>query len=196
MNAAFMTFAPGDAIPVLDYLKDRKLAKYFSRETAAAIVCLGKLLKDVEIPSRIPVYYATGITEHEDYGLPGIAKNSTDSTGRFSQELFIRRGFAAVPPITQFKLLCNMPLCFISLNYGLSGDNAVVYSAASALLCQALFAPDHSPVLLGAGKAHADGTVEAGFAVASKEEISSSPFLSKSVEAVEIFRAWTEGSSQ
>ena len=192
MNAAFVTFAPGDAIPVLDYLKDRKLAKYFSRETAAAIVCLGRLLKDVDIPSKIPVYYATGITEHEDYGLPSIAKNSTDSTGRFSQELFIRNGFAKVPPITQFKLLCNMPLCFISLNYGLSGDNAVIYSAASALLSQALFAPVESPILLGAGKAHADGCVEAGFAVASKEEISSSPFLSTSVEAVEIFRAWTE----
>jgi hypothetical protein len=192
MNAAFTAFAHGDAIPVLDHLKDRKLAKYFSRETAAAIVCLGKLLKDVDIPSTIPVYYATGITEHEDYGLPGISKNSTDSTGRFSPELFIRKGFSEVPPITQFRLLCNMPLCFISLNYGLTGDNAVIYSAASALLCQALFAPLESAILLGAGKSHADGSVEAGFAVASKEEISASPFLSSPVEAIEIFRAWTD----
>jgi len=191
MNAAFSTFAHGETIPVFDYLKDRKLAKYFSRETAAAIVCLGRLLKDVEVPSSIPVYYATGITEREDYGLPGIARNSTDPSGRFSPELFIRKGFAEVPPITQFKLLCNMPLCFISLNYGLGGDNAVVYSAASALLCQALFAPVEFPILLGAGKSHADGCVEAGFAVAAKEEISSSPFLSSPVEAVEIFRAWT-----
>jgi hypothetical protein len=196
MIAGFTSFAHGDAIPVHDYLKDRKLAKYFSRETAAAIVCLGRLLKDVEVPSRIPVYYATGITEYEDYGLPGIAKNSTDATGRFSPELFIRKGFADVPPITQFKLLCNMPLCFISLNYGLCGDNAVVYSAASALLRQALFAPIESPILLGAGKAYADGCVEAGFAVASKEEISSSPFISASVEAVEIFRAWTVRSAR
>jgi hypothetical protein len=192
MKAAFSTFAQGETIPVFDYLKDRKLAKYFSRETAAAIVCLGRLLKKVDIPSGIPVYYATGITEHEDYGLPGIARNSTDSTGRFSPELFIRKGFAEVPPITQFKLLCNMPLCFISLNYGLSGDNAVIYSAASSLLCQALSAPVESPILLGAGKSHADGSVESGFAVASKEEISSSQFLSASVEAVEIFRAWME----
>jgi hypothetical protein len=192
VNAAFSTFAHGETIPVFDYLKDRKLAKYFSRETAAAIVCLGKLLKDVEIPSGIPVYYATGITEHEDYGLPGIVRNSTDSTGKFSPQLFIRKGFAEVPPITQFQLLCNMPLCFISLNYGLTGDNAVIYSAASALLCQALSAPVESPILLGAGKSHADGSVEAGFAVASKDEISSSQFLSSSVEAVEIFRAWME----
>jgi hypothetical protein len=192
MNVAFSTFAYGDTIPVFDYLKDRKLAKYFSRETAAAIACLGRLLQDVEIPSGIPVYYATGITEYEDYGLPGMARNSTDATGRFSTELLIRKGFAEVPPITQFKLLCNMPLCFISLNYGLTGDNAVIYSAASALLCQALSAPVESPILLGAGKSHADGSVEAGFAVASKDEISSSPFFSSSVEAVEIFRAWME----
>jgi hypothetical protein len=190
MNAAFSTFAYGETIPVFDYLKDRKLAKYFSRETAAAIVCLGRLLEDVKIHSGIPVYYATGITEHEDYGLPGIVRNSTDSTGRFSTELFIRKGFAEVPPITQFKLLCNMPLCFISLNYGLCGDNAVIYSAASALLCQALSSPVESPILLGAGKSHADGSVETGFAVASKNEISSSQFLSSSIEAVEIFRAW------
>lgn len=190
MNAAFSKFALGETIPVFDYLKDRKLAKYFSRETAAAIVCLGKLLADVEIPSGIPVYYATGIAEYEEYGLPGIARTSTDSTGRFSPELFIRKGFAEVPPITQFKLLCNMPLCFISLNYGLNGDNAVIYSAASALLCQALSAPVEFPILLGAGKSRADGSVESGFAVASKDEISSSQFLSSSVEAVEIFRTW------
>jgi hypothetical protein len=192
MKAAFFTFAREETIPVFDHLKDRKLAKYFSRETAAAIVCLGRLLKEVEIPSGIPVYYATGITEYEDYGLPGIVRNSTDSTGRFSPELFIRKGFAEVPPITQFKLLCNMPLCFISLNYGFTGDNAVIYSAASALLCQALSAPVESPILLGAGKSRADGGVESGFAIASKDEISSSQFLSSSVEAVEIFRAWTE----
>lgn len=192
MNVAFSTFAHGETIPVFDYLKDRKLAKYFSRETEAAIVCLGKLLKDVEIPSGIPVYYATGITEYEDYGLPGMARNSTDATGRFSTELLIRKGFAEVPPITQFKLLCNMPLCFLSLNYGLTGDNAVIYSAASALLCQALCAPVESPILLGAGKSRADGSVEAGFAAASKDEISSSQFLSSSAEAVEIFRAWME----
>jgi hypothetical protein len=195
MNAAFYTFAHGETIPVFDFLKDRKLAKYFSRETAAAIVCLGRLLSVVKIPSGIPVYYATGITEREDYGLPGIVRNSTDSNGRFSTELFIRKGFAEVPPITQFKLLCNMPLCFISLNYGLSGDNAVIYSAASALLCQALSAPVESPILLGAGKSHADGSVESGFAIVSKDEISCSQFLSSSVEAVEIFRAWKERSA-
>lgn len=195
MHVEFCTFALEEPIPVFDYLKDRKLAKYFSRETAAAIVCLGRLLKKVEIHSGISVYYATGITEHEDYGLPGIVRNSTDSNGRFSSELFARKGFAEVPPITQFKLLCNMPLCFISLNYGLSGDNAVIYSAASALLCQALSAPVESPILLGAGKSYADGSVETGFAVAAKEEISSSQYLSSSVEAVEIFRAWLEKSA-
>jgi hypothetical protein len=192
MNAAFATFADCEHIPVLDFLKDRKLAKYFSRETASAIVCLGRLLNEVKIPLDIPVYYATGITEHEEYGLPGIARNSTDSAGRFSPELFIRKGFAEVPPITQFKLLCNMPLCFISLNFGFTGDNAVVYSAASALLCQALFAPVDAPILLGAGKSRPDGSVEAGFALTSKEEIGASPFLSSSAEAVEIFRAWTK----
>jgi hypothetical protein len=196
MNAAFSTFGYGETIPVFDYLKDRKLAKYFSRETAAAIVCLGRLLKEVEIPRGIPVYYATGITEYEDYGLPGVVRNSTDSSGKFSTELFIRKGFAEVQPITQFKLLCNMPLCFISLNYGLGGDNAVIYSASSALLCQAISSPIDSPILLGAGKSHADGSVESGFAVVSKDEVSSSRFLLSSAEAIEIFREWKEGSAK
>jgi len=190
MKVAFSTYAHNDVIPVLDYLKDRKLAKYFSRETAAAIVCLGKLQIETELRSRMPVYYATGITEHEEYGLPGIAMNSADATGQFSPELFVLKGFRDVPPITQFKLLCNMPLCFISLNFGLEGDNAVIYSTASGLLLQALSAPVQSPILLGAGKSHADGTVEAGFAVVSKKEIASSSYISSSLEAVEVFRAW------
>lgn len=195
MNSAFSTFGPEETIPVLDYLKDRKLAKYFSRETAAAIVCLGRLRETVQIHSGIPVYYATGIAEYEEHGLPSIIRNSADSNGRFSSDMFARKGFADVPPITQFKLMANMPLCFISLNYGLNGDNAVICSAASALLCQALHAPVEFPILLGAGKCYTDGRVEAGFAVASKEEIGSSPFLASSLEAVEIFREWKERSA-
>jgi hypothetical protein len=193
MKVAFSTYAERDTIPVMGFLKDRKLAKYFSRETAAAIVCLGKLLEETEIPPRIPVYYATGITEHEEYGLPGIVMNSADSAGRFSPELFALKGFRDVPPITQFKLLCNMPLCFISLNFGLEGDNAVIYSAASGLLHQALAAPVDTSILLGAGKSYADGTTEAGFAVVSKADIASSPYLSSTTEAVEIFRDWMRG---
>jgi hypothetical protein len=210
MKTVFATFAQDEPVPVLEFLKDRKLVKYFSRETAAAIVCLGRLEMDLRmspqedpaippglacaIPSGIPVYYATGVTEHEEYGLPAIARNSTDPAGKFSPGLFVRKGFSEVPPITQFKLLCNMPLCFLSLNYGLQGDNAVVYSMASALLLQALSAPVESPILLGAGKCRANGSVESGFAFVSKQEIGSSPFLSSSQEAVEIFRVWAEGS--
>jgi hypothetical protein len=53
-------------------------------------------------------------------------------------------------------------------------ETAAIYSAASAWLCQALFAPLESAILPGAGKSHADGSVEAGFAVASKEMRSAS----------------------
>ena len=44
MKIRWQRFGPDEVIPVSEYLKNRKLRKYFNRETAATIVTLSKLL--------------------------------------------------------------------------------------------------------------------------------------------------------
>jgi hypothetical protein len=188
MKVVFDVYRTDEEIPVIEYLKNRKLKKYFSRETAAAIVTVGKLLQGSHIDHDTPFYYATGVVEYEDYGLSKIVAACSDSDSRFSQKRFVQKGLSSISPLTQFKLLYNMTLCFVSIEYNLVGDNAVIYSSASGLLNQVLNAPADDTILMGAGKVHSNGTVETGFCLISKNDIINSPFLHATTEAIEIFR--------
>jgi hypothetical protein len=193
MKVVFNTYGAGEEIPALRYLKNRKLMKYLNRETMAALVALGKLHETVAIESTMPCYYATGMLEYEDYGLNDIMAASRDENGCFSQRLFIDKGIAAVSPLNQFKVLQNMPLSFASINFGLTGDNAVVYSAAGSLLLYALCAPGHGSVLIGAGKAFRDSGVACGFALVERGELEGSVWLDSDDEAIVMFRQWARG---
>jgi hypothetical protein len=193
MKIVFHTYPAGGEIPVLPHLRNRKLVKYLNRETMAAIVALGTLREIVAVAADTPCYYATGMLEYQDYGLDDIARASRDEEGAFSPRLFIERGIAAVSPLNQFKVLQNMPLSFASINFGLTGDNAVLYASAGSLLHQALCAPGAGPVLIGAGKAYRDSSVACGFALVDPTELAGSPWLASADEAVEMFRTWARG---
>ncbi len=188
MTAVFVAFRGDEDIPVLPFLGNRKMVKYLNRETMAAIVAVGRLSGAVPLPQDIPFYYATGMLEYEDYGLRDIVAASADGAGKFSDRRFVEDGIRAVSPLNQFKVLQNMPLSFASINFGLKGDNAVVYSSAGALLRHALCAPGGGPVLIAAGKAYRDGSVESGAAVVSSKWIASSAWAHSEAEGIEIFR--------
>jgi hypothetical protein len=200
MNVVFDSYEPGEDIPVLQYLKNRKLQKYFNRETAAAIVGVGKLFREMEPAPETPFYYAAWPMEYEDYGFMGTISRSIDEKGNFSQKRFIHEGMPTVSPLSQFKVLQNMPLSFAAIEYQLTGDNAVVYTSAPGLLRLGLQSVFDGPMLLGAGKTYKDGRVEAGFAYVTREEIKDSSFLSAlstpgngNPDAVDMFRAWAAG---
>jgi hypothetical protein len=190
MKIVYNHYGADEVIPVLDYIRNRKLVKYFNKETSAAIVAAACLLKDIDIDSSMPFYYETGLMESEDLGLDLIAKASCDSSNKFSQQNFVEQGAKAVPPLTQFKALYNMPLSFVAIEHGLTGDNSVLYSSASGLLMQALYAPVEKNILLGCGKIFADKSVASGFALVNKEEIKDSPFLTSKHEGFELFKEW------
>jgi hypothetical protein len=192
MKLVFNSYTATEDIPILSYLKNRKLAKYLNRETMAAVVAVGKLLELTPLPLDISFYYATGMLEYQDYGLHQIVTASRDEAGQFSHQLFVEEGIAAVSPLNQFKVLQNMPLSFAAINFGLTGDNAVLYSSAGSLLRQALCATDCGPFLIGAGKVYCDGTTECGFAVVDVEELQDSHWLTFEGEAVDVFREWAE----
>lgn len=190
MKLVFDAYEANGEIPVLRFLKNRKLAKYLNRETMAAIVAVGKLNDVSPFYPDIPCYYATGMLEYEDYGLRDIVAASRDGENRFSPRRFIDEGIRVVSPLNQFKVLQNMPLSFASINFGLTGDNAVLYSSAGALLRQAHCAPGSGEILIGAGKTYRDGSVECGFALVERDETGLSHWLASNDEGVEMFRQW------
>lgn len=193
MKVVFDSYARDAPIPVHEHIRNKKLAKYFNREAAAAVIAASRLFSQFPVPVDVPFYYETGMMEFEDYGLNAIVKASLDEEGNFSQRLFVERGAKAVMPLTQFKALYNMPLSLVSIEHGLIGDNAVIYGSARGLLVQALHAPRDGAILLGCGKVRRDGGVESGFALVDKSEIRDSPFLASDREGIEMFRAWHQG---
>jgi len=188
MKTSFCTFKPDENIPVFDYVKNRKLAKYYNRETSAALVALGKIVNDHKISENTPVFYATGLIEYEELGLQKIAEGSKDENKLFSTRCFIEYGLPTISPLTQFKVLYNMTVCFISIEHGLKGENASVYSSAQGLILNSKYYKNNDEQIIGAGKVYSDGTVESGFAIITKSEIKNLNLYNSDTEAIEIFR--------
>ncbi len=173
MRKFYQSWKLDEVIPVTQFLKQKKIKKYFNRETAAAVTTLGMLLKENNtIPTTIPICYATGDLAYQDYGLDNIINGSIDDGGTFSTECFIEKGIVAISPLNQFKILQNMPLCFSAIEFGLTGENAVVYNDSTGLR---IFAGqiDAPELMLGAGRVDRFGTVEVLFALCRKEELPS-----------------------
>jgi len=190
MKVIFDTYGLEQEIPINEHLQNRKLRKFFNRETEAALVGVGKLKQDIELDRQTPFYYASDVIEYGDYGLKDIIKNSTDVNGIFSQKLCFEVASPRVSPLTLFKVLQNMPLSFVAIEHGLTGDNAVILTSASGLLLLALNSAFDGPILLGASKTYKDGKVDAGFAYVQKKEIENSTFLTSEKEAIDMFRSW------
>ncbi len=188
MKTNYIEFKPKDKIPARQFLKNKKLVKYFNRETAAGIVCLAELLAETRLEESIPFYYETGLVEYEDFGLDNIVE-VCEENGAFSQKAFVEKGMSSISPLTQFKILLNMPASFISIDNDITGDNAIIYSSASGLLLQALNSNSESSMLLGSGKVKADGTIASGFALIEKEELSAyKHFLNSEAEGIELLK--------
>lgn len=180
-------FAPGEVIDVRSHLRNRKLAKYFNRETAAAIVCASKLLEGRSLDPSTPFHYAMATVEFEDYGLDGLRSASRDREGRMDDHAFVSHAVSAISPLTQFKVLYNMPLCFVAIEHGLRGDSSVHYGVRSRVFEQVALSPWDGPVLVGAGRTTPDGGVTVGMALMHPREADS---IEPDASPLDVFAAW------
>ncbi len=150
-----------------------------------------QLLENKEIDVNTPVFYAFGITDYEDYGLEELKMSSRTETGEYNPTLFINEGMKAVSPLTQFQVLYNMPVCFLSIELGFTGDNSVVYHSVSSLLQTAQFSGYDGKIIIAAGKRHGDGSVSSGCALISVKEIEKSEMLNDNeTSAIDFFKQW------
>ena len=60
--------------------------------------------------------------------------------------------------------------------------------SASGLLVPAMLSEGRGDILIGAGKLHADGTAEGGFALVTAHELKDCPMLESDGEAICFFR--------
>lgn len=185
----FNSYGPEEKIAVEQFLPDRKMVKYMSREARAALAAAGEVVRATGAGGLTPVYYSTDLAEFENYQVMATARESAGAYGETPEE-FVTRGLAAVTPLYQFRILQNTPLSLISICLNLTGEHAVTYVEAGSLLLHALCHPGGEPLLLGAGRTHLDGSTEVGFALAERGRLTASRWLGSREPAVEMFRAW------
>ena len=185
MKSVYLHFSPEEEIPAGPCIRRRKLVKYYTRETLAAVLAAATLLDGVDIPPQTPFYYASADVENFDCFREVFDKIQAAGMRSFDAERYL----AFAPPTSQFKIMRNMVPCFVSIEHGLTGDNNVIVDSASALLYASLTAPSDGPVLIGAGYLHADDSVEAGFALVHPDELAGHPLLGTAAPAIDIFKA-------
>jgi len=187
MRISYVTYLPDQEIPVYDFVVQRKLVKYYTRETMAAMAAMAALYPDRKRDEDTPFFYATGELEMMAFYIEACQKMAGRHT-RFSPELFLKELVPQISPLTQFKQMRNMTQCFVSIEYGLRGDNAALLRSGSGMLYEAMLCPGNRPVLIGAGRLYADNRVEVGFAEVLPSELEGHPLLGKDFEPVDFFR--------
>ncbi len=189
MKVVYKKFAANQNIPVFDYVTKRKLTKYHSRETMAAMVVMGELYKDQKPPSDMPFFYSTGELEYLNY-YSEISMSFTEEEQNipFSGSFVIEKAMPRMSPVDQFKIMRNMTQCLISMEYGLKGDNALFLDSLQGLLLAAKIGEYVGPVLIGAGKLYADGSTECGFAEMLPDDLANLSLVSPDDDPLVFFK--------
>ncbi|MGE4567591.1 MAG: hypothetical protein AB7C90_00205 [Bacteroidales bacterium] len=187
MKIVYKSYSPSDEIPVFDVVVHRKLVKYYTRETMAAVVAAYELLSGKEVLSDMPFFYASGETALVEF-YTGACKTYSERNTHFATDRFIEDVVPTISPLSQFKMMRNMTHCFVAMEHGLKGDNAAMLHSVSGLLYSALLCGYKGPVLMGAGQLYADGAVECGFAQLLPAELEQHPLLGSLAEAITFFR--------
>jgi 3-oxoacyl-(acyl-carrier-protein) synthase len=114
------------------YVAEDKMIRLMSRDAQLAVAAAHMALLDAGVkpgaayaPEEIALFGATGLA-----GLPlaeviPLVRASMGPDGRFDTGRFGQAGLRAVRPILSFKILSNMPLCFVSICENIQGPNGV-----------------------------------------------------------------------
>ena len=170
-----------------EYARNRKLVKYYTRETMAAVVAVARLFEGTAPDADMPFFYSSGETEIVDF-YRDIGEKFVNEENDFSSLWFVEEVSRSISPLERFKTMRNTTTCLVAIENGLKGDNGVFLTSASGLLYSALLTETEGTVLIGAGKLHADGTVECGFAEGLPAEFMGHPLLDTMSDAIEIFK--------
>lgn len=115
-----------------DYVRDPKSVRLMNREALLAAAAAKFAVEDAELevgtdyaPERVGLFGATGLA-----GLPfeeaaPLVRRSADGQGRFDPRLFATVALKETRPTLSFKILSNMPICFISVFENIQGPNCI-----------------------------------------------------------------------
>ena len=123
--------------PIVDfspeqYVEDVKSLRLMSRDAQLAVAAARLALADARLePGRtvaaedIALYGSTGMTGMPAEEVGALVKHSADSEGNLDLRQFGRVTLKRVRPVLSFKILANMPICFVSIFGNIRGPNGI-----------------------------------------------------------------------
>ena len=114
------------------YFPENKMLRLMNRDSQMAVVAARLAMNDAGVRADreyrgedIALYGATGAAGMAVEEIAEIIKYATSDDGAMSIERFGRVALRRVRPVLSFKILANMPVCFVSIFENIRGPNAV-----------------------------------------------------------------------
>ena len=114
------------------YIEDTKTLRLMNRDAQLAVAAArlaiadARLEIDKDYPAEsISLYGSTGLTGMPAEEAANIVKYSADPEGKMDLARFGQVTLKRVRPVLSFKILANMPICFVSIFANIRGPNAV-----------------------------------------------------------------------
>jgi len=113
------------------HVPEPKAVRLMNRDTLLAVAAAGLAMRDAGVTAGktylgedVALYGATGMAGLPLAEVSPLVKHAA-SDGRFDPRRFGEVALKRVRPVLSFKILSNMPMCFVSIFAGLQGPNAV-----------------------------------------------------------------------
>ena len=125
-------YAPIEQFDARKYFPENKALRLMNRDSQLAVTAARFAMNDAGVMADreyrgedIALYGATGAAGMAVEEIAGIIKYAASDDGTLSLERFGRIALRRVRPVLSFKILANMPVCFVSIFENIRGPNAV-----------------------------------------------------------------------
>jgi len=125
-------FAPVSNFTANDYFPDNKLLRYMNRDAQLAVVAAHIAMDDADLRAGetypeedIALYGSTGVAGMTVEEIARIIQFAANEDGSLDLQGFGQVALKRVRPVLSFKILANMPICFVSIFQNIKGPNAV-----------------------------------------------------------------------
>ncbi|MBE0535041.1 MAG: hypothetical protein IH624_05165 [Phycisphaerae bacterium] len=114
------------------YFPDNKMLRLMNRDAQMAVVAARLAMEDAAVRSgetyqadEIALFGSTGTAGMSAKEIARIVQHATREDGSLSLDRFGRVALKRVRPVLSFRILSNMPVCFVSIFENITGPNAV-----------------------------------------------------------------------
>jgi 3-oxoacyl-[acyl-carrier-protein] synthase II len=114
------------------YYPDNKTLRLMNRDAQMAVVAARLAVADAHVTlnrdypaHEIALFGATGLSGMPVEEIAQLVKHAAAADGSLDLERFGRVALRRIRPVLSFKILANMPICFVSIFEGVCGPNAV-----------------------------------------------------------------------